>query len=127
VGKRNSEADNALAYEWFLALDECQPDAELAKILDVTPRTVQRWRQMWRNDERPRYDHSWVRKVDPEKLKLAEKYVEDGMNLTEIERTLHISWKTLAKYFPDAAWTNEQVMDFVHTTKRLNKEIEEKY
>jgi uncharacterized protein YjcR len=127
VGKRNSEADNALAYEWFTELDEGQRSADLAPILGVSVRTVQQWRRMRKDGERPRYDHSWVNTIDPEKLKLAEKYIADGMNFTEIARTLHISWNTLAKYFPGEAWNNDQVMDFVHTTTRLNKEIERNY
>lgn len=52
--------------------------------------------------------------VSPERMALAAQCIEDGWPFSEIMRTHHFDFKTLARHFPGKAWTHKQVSQHGH-------------
>lgn len=103
------------AYEKFLELRGRQTYKEIERITGVSRKTISRWDHGGR---RKRTYHN-TKRLDQSILDEIKLMLDDGCSHEEIERTLHVSAKTIRKYFPGSAWTREQVIEFVTDVRRI--------
>ena len=107
-----------LAYDLFAELDEGQQAKELAKILDISEKTVRNWR----TKPKPVWIHGKLQ-VPQVKLDEAEGLLDDGASYYEAARTVGIRSETLRQHFPGRGWSQEQVIDYAVTVRKFNQKI----
>lgn len=61
--------------------------------------------------------------VSPEKLDLIAKALDDGWPMIEIQKTYHVTNRTIQRHFPGSGWTRQQVSAQGLAVKRANKLI----
>lgn len=91
---------------------------ELAGILGVTPRTIQRWRRDL-GTSRPQPPFSMM-PATPERLAEAKALLDDGAPIREVERSLHMSRGTVKRHFPGVGWSQSEGAQFARFCQRMN-------
>lgn len=82
------------------------PAAEAARQLGVSARTITRYRaRLGVSQAHP----DATKRMTPEQLAAIEAKLDDGWPLLEIEKTLGVTYKTIARHFPGRAWTRSQI------------------
>ncbi|QDH91840.1 helix-turn-helix DNA-binding domain protein [Mycobacterium phage Phrappuccino] len=87
---------------------------EIAEVLDLTPRSVQRHRHDAGITRPPNNDP-----LTAEECATARALLEDGASYREVARTLGRSAVTLRRRLPGYGWDREQLLDYLTTTKPL--------
>jgi hypothetical protein len=95
---------------------------QVARELDCELEDVYRLRKMMGISSR----HPQARLAPfDERMKQAERMIDEGASFTEIQRTTHINRKALRKRFPGKQWTNKQALEYAlevrYGEQRINK------
>lgn len=90
------------------------PTKEIAEILGIHERTVQR------NREHGGVKHKPERRFTPEEIEWVEIMLADGCSYTEIGRTLGRHSKVIRNRWPGFGWTCDQGIEYRSMLKRLN-------
>lgn len=99
-------SSNPDAMNLFATLDDAgHTTRHIAAELGVTTRTVQRWRET--TGRKRRLDPRPTRPASEHEQ--ARRLLEDGCSITEVARTVGVTWVTIRKWFPDApAWSKRE-------------------
>lgn len=102
----------------FLRCEQAGMSAsEIAARLNVTKRTVTRWRQ------RHHLSHCPPQPKRPESVhEAAERLLDQGCSFSEAGRTVGVSASTIAKWFPERhAWSHQECVEFAVLVRTLGK------
>ncbi|MGB3708940.1 helix-turn-helix domain-containing protein [Gordonia sp. (in: high G+C Gram-positive bacteria)] len=77
--------------------------AQIAEQLEVSPRTVARWRTRIGINVRPA-----AKALTGEQHATARRLIEDGCSLAEVARTIGCSSSVLGRWYPEAAWSRSE-------------------
>ncbi|WP_136056813.1 hypothetical protein [Microbacterium sp. K24] len=101
----------------FFALDSSGLSAaQIAVALQVSSRTVVRWRHLTGRSRRPP-----TTPLTEDQLQRARRILEDGASISEAARTIGCSNKTLSKRWPQYAWSQTQAGRFAAMVARTQR------
>ena len=98
--------------------------AQIAERAGCTPRTVTRWRAA-EGLTRPGPENVGVR-VSAERLRAAERLLDDGASYQEVHRTLRMNLRTLKHHFPGREWSRHQSGVFAAMVTHMNRQMNRK-
>ena len=98
---------------------------QIAERLNVTPRTVARWRVRHGLAE-PIPVTAGV-PASPERLRAAEALLNEGASYQEVGRTLGMTSRTLAHHFPGRGWSRQESGSFAAMVSQMNRRIRAEY
>lgn len=87
--------------------------AAIAAHLGTTKRSVQRWRHK-AGLSQPTNNNG---PVTQERLAEAKRLLDDGASRAEVQRTLHISQRTMREHFPGCGWSNDDALEFARAVQ----------
>jgi DNA-binding CsgD family transcriptional regulator len=97
----------------------------IAKVIGCSVATVNTYRRQIGKSNPPGNEYTKSLPPFAERLKEAERMVEEGASFAEIQRTLHLSREVLAREFPGKQWTLEQTIQHALSIRYAEKRINE--